>query len=170
MRSSVGRTRNQSERQACADVHVPLHCEALRIRGVGGKARSPRAGCSISSAGGGSITVARSTQRAGFRPDQRHSANDVLQRDRRHVAPRWPVPAWTCSTLAERSWQIVTVEVTLRRANLQDSQEHSMNWCRGWGSNPHDSFESRDFKSRASASFATPACSACYLTPHLNSG
>ena len=33
------------------------------------------------------------------------------------------------------------------------------NWCRGWESNPHDSFESQDFKSCASASFATPACS-----------
>ena len=31
--------------------------------------------------------------------------------------------------------------------------------CRGWESNPHDSFESQDFKSCASASFATPACS-----------
>ena len=30
-------------------------------------------------------------------------------------------------------------------------------WCRGRGSNPHDRFRSRDFKSRASASFATPA-------------
>ena len=30
-------------------------------------------------------------------------------------------------------------------------------WCRGRESNPHDSFESQDFKSCASASFATPA-------------
>ena len=30
-------------------------------------------------------------------------------------------------------------------------------WCPGTESNRHDSFESRDFKSRASASFATRA-------------
>ena len=30
-------------------------------------------------------------------------------------------------------------------------------WCRGRESNPHDPFGSRDFKSRASANFATPA-------------
>ena len=30
-------------------------------------------------------------------------------------------------------------------------------WCRGWESNPHDPFGSQDFKSCASASFATPA-------------
>jgi hypothetical protein len=33
--------------------------------------------------------------------------------------------------------------------------------CRGWESNPHDSFESQDFKSCASASFATPAHRQC---------
>ena len=32
------------------------------------------------------------------------------------------------------------------------------NWCRGRGSNPHAPFGTRDFKSRASASSATPAC------------
>ena len=30
--------------------------------------------------------------------------------------------------------------------------------CRGRESNPHDRFRSQDFKSCASASFATPAC------------
>ena len=49
-------------------------------------------------------------------------------------------------------------------ARLSDRVPHaatwptrSVSWCRGWGSNPHDSFESQDFKSCASASFATPA-------------
>jgi hypothetical protein len=35
--------------------------------------------------------------------------------------------------------------------------EFPTKWCRGRESNPHDSFESQDFKSCASASFATPA-------------
>ena len=37
-------------------------------------------------------------------------------------------------------------------------------WCPGRGSNPHDHFWSRDFKSRASASFATRATTAKSMT------
>ena len=39
----------------------------------------------------------------------------------------------------------------------EQTGEFPRNWCRGWESNPHDPCGSRDFKSRASVSFATPA-------------
>jgi hypothetical protein len=37
------------------------------------------------------------------------------------------------------------------------NQLANASWCRGWESNPHGPCGPRDFKSRASASFATPA-------------
>jgi hypothetical protein len=45
--------------------------------------------------------------------------------------------------------------VTVARDRRNDSRSESE--CRGRGSNPHDRFRSQDFKSCASASFATPA-------------
>ena len=53
--------------------------------------------------------------------------------------------------------KIVTVRSIAEAQISQYSQECLNNWCRGRESNPHDRFRSRDFKSRASASFATPA-------------
>ena len=42
-------------------------------------------------------------------------------------------------------------------SRLHNARIPLRNWCRGWGSNPHDPYGSQDFKSCASASFATPA-------------
>ena len=42
-------------------------------------------------------------------------------------------------------------------------------WCRGWESNPHAAFAARDFKSRASANFATPACPVIFVAFLLRS-
>jgi hypothetical protein len=45
---------------------------------------------------------------------------------------------------------------------LQRRHEQRECECRGWESNPHAPYGTRDFKSRASASFATPAHSGVY--------
>jgi|SoiMethySBSTD1v2_1073268.scaffolds.fasta_scaffold00133_1 hypothetical protein len=45
--------------------------------------------------------------------------------------------------------------VTVPSHRRDDSRSESE--CRGWGSNPHAPFGAQDFKSCASASFATPA-------------
>ncbi len=44
-----------------------------------------------------------------------------------------------------------------QEARLRRPAQVSEGWCRRWESNPHEAEASRDFESRASASFATPA-------------
>jgi hypothetical protein len=45
------------------------------------------------------------------------------------------------------------------QASIEQLANFLRKWCRGRGSNPHVLFRTQDFKSCASASFATPACS-----------
>jgi len=60
--------------------------------------------------------------------------------------PRIPCSAATTSSRNPRPPPLLRIQ--------QGSED---GWCRRWESNPHEACASRDFESRASASFATPA-------------
>ena len=70
---------------------------------------------------------------------------------------------------AGASLDAIPVAGAIVTKSLQNKRRHSASkrglpkninkWCRGRGSNPHAPFRTQDFKSCASASSATPACS-----------